>query len=154
MCIIFGKKKPVKRVAKRHIPIIKYCYMSVGGIHSWYRGKKYILNTEYEVYLEQVPKDTPYGDYFLEIGLHSYSRNVVHNIQYISLYNREVVFISYKTKPLDTLKNYTMGIIVKVYGYIPKGSEYFKNDRGEYISNRIVLTNYEEIVGTNKNQDT
>lgn len=120
--------------------------MDNGVIHSWYRGKKYILNTEYEVHLQQVPKDTLYGNYFLEVGLHSYSKNAVHKVKYGSIYNTDVVTIWYKAKPLDSLRNYTMGILVKVYGYIPKGAEYFRNDRGEYISNKITLTKYEKII--------
>lgn len=155
MCIIFGEKEPIRRIAKRRILIVKYCYLDAGVIHSWYKGKKYVLNQEYNGILQQSLGNTPYGTYFLEVGFHSYSNKVWHKTAGLGvpIYG-PTLLILYTGRSgiytLDYIRNYTKSPIVKVYGYIPKGAEYLKNDRGEYISNKIVLTNYEEVVSTNQ----
>lgn len=145
MCITF-KNKPNKMRAKRRIPIVKYCRMDNGIIYSWYQGEKYVLHKEYHTVLQQIPYETPYKTYALAVGFHSYNKNVVHYNSTLPIDYTLMIRISLKGLFLDFLRLSDAGIIVKVYGYIPKGAEYFKNDIGEYISDKIVLTNYEEVV--------
>lgn len=139
-------------VTKRRIPIVKYCYLDDGVIHSLYKGKTYVLYKEYHTVLQQVPEKTPHGTYFLEVGFHSYHNKVWHQTVTCTIppvYSKTIHILSQihsTIYSLDYIRNYEISPIVKVYGYIPKGAEYCRNDRGEYISNKITLTRYEEVV--------
>jgi hypothetical protein len=111
----------------------------------------YFLKCEYklnQVYFSDIDISEFYaGKYYIQKGIHSYSVRDT----FISVENTSTYFVEVMDKDLSIgvyfLHPYgTISIItVKVYGYLPEGTQYYINEFGEIVSNKIILTSYEKI---------
>lgn len=135
----------IMHIASEDIPISKLCILdrATNTIHSiYYCSNIYELGTLYKQDTPSVSESLLYNralccyQYVILKGFHSYdiSMNVI-------LKRKEygtvlTVQINYNT--LDWFQ-YSKDII-RVNGYIPKGTAYFVNENKEYVSEAIVLT--------------
>lgn len=137
MCWITYKGAKCK-TAEKDIRIFKVCSPSNSPevLISAYREFEYTLNKIYsaeeELILTMYGKDTNYGK--INKGFHSYSPNC-------SIKNETIISIWYDRQFLGS---YDSDSII-VYGYIPKGAHYYLNEEGEYVSDKICLTNIEQL---------
>lgn len=130
-----GKAKQL--FAKKDIPIIKILYNTDQGLVSPYRFYKYELNRLYDSSFN-IRKGSDITRIYE--GLHSYSNKVR-----IERYIGAVLSVSFKTDTswdsgwigLDEFRNPSA---VVVLGFIPAGTYYYLNERGEYVSSKLILT--------------
>lgn len=140
----------VKQIAKENIPIFKICCLIDGQIISLYQKYPYNLNMPYysEIHIEE----TGLIHYMITKGLHSYHPKVriwyaydqyaIPKVRIWYAYNQYAIWGLHGTVMCTTDLN-----IIKVIGYIPKGSVYYLNYRGEYVSDKLVLTEIANIYG-------
>ena len=128
--------KPELHIAEQDIPVFKIIRQD---LHSYYRFKHYALNKVYTTTL-----DTPepiagnikaYGVYE---GFHSYHkgclvRKTSKTVTVQALYEFGTIGL-YWTSPINNFS------ICRVECIIPKGSMYYLNIRGEYVSSSIKIT--------------
>ena len=124
--------------ADKDIPIFKIChYLDNTSLCSYYSYFEYELN---KVYKLEEKLSLYYNDYMMQYeiskGFHSYDKSCSVNKKPSAL-----TIVSYYR---DLLDNYNPHC-VKVRGYIPKGSHYYLNTIGEYVSDSICLTKIEKL---------
>lgn len=137
-------KTPVSQIADSDINIFKI----VRKTPIAERSKSLFFNFEYNLkepysLSEKLEVDVRfhfnYREFIINEGFHSYHptvylRTTSHVIEVlVSPYEFHIGWIPY----FDEL--------VKAHGIIPKGSQYFLNEYGEYVSNRIILTEYTNL---------
>lgn len=140
------------KIAQEDIPIFKILSSTPDGrLTSIYRYYTYTLNKEAESLIK-----TPHilNDEFnnnisiIDVALHSYSPSVklllVNHHPMMSL-NNSSLYIMMEGLVLDQIPLFRLNPLVKAYGVIPKGATYCKNDREEYISNKLILKHIESI---------
>lgn len=138
MCWSTTKRKHIRaHTADENVPIFKICNMpSPLEICAYYMYTRYHLCTLYEIPEIEVERaertDTGEFQYEIHKGFHSYSDEC--KAFYNLVYNCIIVMTP------CTNVHYFSSDVVLVEGYIPKGSIYYKNSRGEIVSNKIVLT--------------
>lgn len=133
-----------KLIADRNIDIFKVCSIRQFKIVSVYWGREYKLNTAYVLPIElevevetmkEVNGKIRSTSYSIHQAFHSYSPDCKIILNPVS------IAIWYDTTFLDSY-----GIdCVKVLGFIPKGSTYYINEWGEYVSNAICLTEIKKL---------
>ena len=136
---------PHIQIATENIPVYKIVDKKKGfwfwsTFSSYYYGFTYKLHKRYSEKLGRI-WDPCTGLYAIDEGIHSYHNTLTristskYGDRWIRSFNGEI------------LDNYcTLArTIVKVQGYIPKGSKYYLNEDGEYVSEQIVLTKYNKI---------
>ena len=127
---------PVREnIAKEDIPIFKVCLYLNNNIVSYYRNFIYILDRIYNTNIRFVSKQA------IVNGFHSYSSK--HCQIKITLSNILSILNKNRNLKLDDFIYHNN--IIRVNGIIPKGSKYYLNDKGEYVSNSIKLLGYENI---------
>ena len=138
-------REPNLQIAHYDIPIYKILSVDNGGIlYSVYFGFKYELNKTYvhdDPHFESMDWSNLHGEYEKGSGFHSYDLDLT-TYKDKPLKGYAVKVITIKTKGygyvLDSI--YHRGDCVVVKGYIPKNSRYFVNERCEYVSEKICLT--------------
>lgn len=154
MCWIgLTKTECTKRIAEDNIPTTKLVLVySNGNINSRYTYFTYLVNKEYKLF---TPLELKKQDFcnekrlIINTGFHSYGSDVKIKCEF----NEEpyIVYANYKgTWTLDYLDLKPKGL---VYGgtlaiadcIIPKGSEYYLNLKGEYVSDTIKIINVYKI---------
>ena len=137
MCWITYKEVKCE-TAKEDIRIFKVCLPSKSPevLISAYQEFEYTLNKIYsakeELKLTVYGRDSYYGE--VNKGFHSYSPNC-------TIKKETIVSIWNGHQFLDSYDSYS----IIVYGYIPKGAHYYLNEAGEYVSDKICLTNIEQL---------
>ena len=133
MCWI-GDYKNLKKTEK-DIPVFKILYYSEIPITllSVYQDFPYVLNKKI---ISEIEVESWINTTICRISkaIHSYSPELI-NIK--SSPNRNSYIYYQEEECLDAFPTY--GSYVRVNGIIPKGSTYALNDRGEYISDSIIL---------------
>ena len=126
--------KAVCKIAKEDIKIFKVCSPSDVNpeiLISSYWGFKYELNKVYstEEKLEVMVcfSDVCYSE--IHKGFHSFASDC-------TIIKNSVIAIWNSNRFLDS---YNWDDVI-VYGYIPEGAHYYLNERGEYVSDKICLT--------------
>ena len=122
------------KVATEDIPIYKILYTTLQSI---YRFHEYSLNKVYNLVMAkrayEIPSKINGSSYSITFGFHSYSSEMT----YIRRCSKQVFWVcESKGTRLDTFASN----MIRVNGFIPKGSHYFLNEKGEYVSDSIVLT--------------
>lgn len=137
MCWLTYKEENSKcKVATEDIPIYKILHTTLQSI---YRFHEYSLNKVYNETMVTHAYRINVSTYSVTLGYHSYSPEMT----YIKCGLNGVFWVcESKGTRLDTF-TYNM---IRVNGFIPKGSHYFLNEKGEYVSDSIVLT---EVVWKN-----
>lgn len=137
MCWLTYKKECTEcRIATEDIPIYKVLYNT---LRSLYRFYEYSLNKVYSMEINspyEIPSKIRNSHYSITLGFHSYSPSMTYTRVYHDLF--WTVNSNNKGMILDTFTN--TNNTVKVKGFIPKGSHYYLNENGEYVSDSIVLT--------------
>ena len=140
MCWKSDRQIPMK-VANENIPIYKIlllCYDPEYGdkerLYSIYCGFHYELDKTYRIEgtfnLLKIK-----SEYIKNTGFHSYNPEMTFPHRTISY----AIEIRHKEK-LYVLDRILERWCLSVAGYIPKGAFYYLNDKGEYVSNQICLT--------------
>lgn len=141
MC--WSTTEPPKRlIAEENIPIFKVCTESaiIHTVNSYFKYYKYKLNIVHKLtdklYTYIATDRTGVIHTCIDAGYHSYLTSKCSHIR-DSL--KRITIINDKEQPI-----YCYGVfVIKVSGYIPKGSEYYVNEHGECVSNSICLTKVE-----------
>lgn len=119
--------------AEQDIPVFKVVNYSDDVIKGWYYPKVYQLG-ELNKGITILPRYSDNHAMIIEEGYHSYSMDCRAVVRYRFI---NVIFC------LDKVHTYPReyNMIPKIVkGYIPKGACYYLNPNGEYVSNKIVLT--------------
>ena len=127
--------KPIKKIAQNNIPIYKVCTNSFyeDEVVSIFKGFIYKLNKTYKSNIEATPIND-LGNVLISKAFHSYGANTFIKK---SIKTGSITIFGHSKKINSQLccKN-----LVKVLGYVPKGSEYYENIHGEIVSDQICLT--------------
>lgn len=124
----FGKLE--LKTAEKDIPIFKIMEYKNNKLISCIIKFEYFLNKEYTS--EIIPDiKNPSRIQEVSVALHSYSPSVNLNL------NGKLLVASYNCIT-NLIANYHP-TIVKVNGIIPKGAIYCENERGEFISDKLIL---------------
>ena len=160
---------PEKRTADKNIPIIKavvkkenaWGNTDLSPIFPYYMTSTmtYELNKTYVGTIGKINEfhmsveDRIY--YWIDQGFHSYHFDTCSYSEGIDVFERQMIYIKTENGYEDIYEkklmrfNFASPFNVKqcdklnsfiIKGYIPKGSEYYKNERGEIVSDSIVLT--------------
>ena len=138
--------RPQLKIATENIPVYKIVD-KIGGFWFWSTFKSYYQNFIYKlhkIYSEKIGEICSDDEEFYSIdkGIHSYHNTFTkisvgkHGEIWIDESNGDVIGYYFQS----SCRN-----VVKVQGYIPKGSKYYLNEYGEYVSEQIVLTKYNKI---------
>lgn len=134
MCWI-SKSAPIKLIAEKDIPVFKIVEKTNQGRNYWsiYYERLYHLG-------EKVTSKIEIRDiYKIERGLHSYIPEVKLILcgDYLSIKDLRGWYVDGFSLSLFNL--------AKMNCIIPKGSEYYVNERGEVVSNQLKVIGFEEI---------
>jgi len=126
---------PIKMIAEKDIPVFKIVKKTTWGSNyeSIYYRKVYYLREKVTSGIEF------YGTYIIEKGLHSYLPEVKIILEKGVLFIEDISWCymdSFEDKYYE---------LAKMNCIIPKGSEYYVNERGEVVSNRLEVIGFEEI---------
>lgn len=136
MCYIgYFKSEKQCRTTEKDIKCFKICRMKRNKIVSYFQDFPYELN---KLYKEDLKTNDNYNEdtIIIYIGFHSY--NYVFKTQKIG--NR-ICLTNEKTNESICCGPGT----VKVDCIIPKGSQYYKDERGKMVSSQIILTKVTEL---------
>ena len=138
--------RPHIQTATENIPVYKIVTKE-GGFWFWSTFQSYYQNFIYKlhkIYSEKIGKicSEEANFYSINKGIHSYHNAFTkisvgkHGEIWIGGLNGDIIGYYFQS----AYRN-----VVKVQGYIPKGSKYYLNEYGEYVSEQIVLTKYNKI---------
>lgn len=122
-------------VARENIEVFKICERCTEEkiVLSYFMLSNYTLNKVYK--LDSPIKVKQFATcYGINRGFHSYDKTCI-----VKHYRSDIVVVN-EYCSIETYCDYA--IVVK--GYIPKGATYYINDRKEYVSDEICLTEIEE----------
>lgn len=150
---------PLPLVSDGTVKIFKVCKMRFGNLCGyWYTSFNYILGQEYQTALE-VSYNKTHKKYIGNQGFHSYDASkckvnpteIGDILGRVTRVNLEVV-IRFNNS-LYNITNYLLkdnlfkdASAYLIEGYLPKGTQYYVNEYGEIISDKIVLS---KIIPTN-----
>jgi hypothetical protein len=139
-------KFPKRKKAKKDVPIFK-----ILGKHQrafFYPEFKYTLGKKYKTTKMKNYLSILYEYYILKHGVtihkafHSYSGNLKLDI------TESDATIHLKNDRFEIYHDYEQPVVA--YGVIPKGATYYVNEKGEIVSNEIVLYSLKPLNKTNK----
>lgn len=135
--------QPIK--TKGDIPVFKICMPTrdENCIISFHQVFPYKLNEVYTLENQDMTLILPTVDWTTTIasiyeGFHSY-------ITDCKIYDNLVGHIYIMGINAERIGCYGKSQVVKVFGYIPKGSTYYINEKGECVSNSICLTKIKKL---------
>lgn len=130
----------IRQVAKEDIKVFKIGVIHKGVFHSLYKDFIYRPNQLYitNIYID---KDDA-GRFVGSRGFHSYDPSIAHLKVHNDSEQQWEVGTSQGMLDCDLRDDYNWA---KAECIIPKGGEYYKNNRGEIISNQIITKNVESI---------
>lgn len=140
-----------KRVAEDNIPTTKLVTVHPNGaISSRYAHFAYLIDEEYKLYTHLELKKQDVRDekrLVIDKGFHSYSNDVKIICTFDEVYamykgSQTLDYFDLKPKGYSNLVYGTIGIADCI---IPKGSEYYLNFKGEYVSDTIKIINVYKI---------
>lgn len=134
-------KQPELKQATEPIPVFKILKKDLTGI---YYGFQYNLNEPYFMFLEQ-PSTSKIGNCsIINRGIHSYHLDQVKLVPNNSFFliRGFIIYSDVAKVGLDIFVNIDK---VMVEGYIPKDTFYYINERGECVSNSIVLKTIKNV---------
>lgn len=162
MCWTTSRKEPIKRIALLNIPVFKILKQYKKSlIHSDCQSNKESLlslcyNFKYEegetYSLDKELECVKDGIVSIFEGFHSYSnycKVLIGNVPgYDSNEARKVAMVTSEgNNILSTISMYSGDVKwVKMNCIIPKGSEYYLNEYGEYVSDKIKICNKNKIL--------
>lgn len=126
---------PIKMIAEKDIPVFKIVRKAICGSNyeSVYHKKVYYRREKATSGIEF------YGTYTIEKGLHSYLPEVK------TILDEGLLIISdFNGCYLDGFDT-KYSELAKMNCIIPKGSEYYVNERGEVVSNQLKVLSFEDF---------
>ncbi len=141
MCWVTKKQCELK-IAEGDIPVIKIMREDLRSVYECFLyelGKKY--TTELGPVLESLCIGAPQEDFYvIHKGFHSYSVGCIISTEIVSdsflACAKKFTTVEYNRELLDFLPD-----VIEVNCIIPKGSKYYVNERGEYVSDSIEIIN-------------
>lgn len=146
--------RPHIQIATENIPVYKIV-IKEGGFWFWSTFQSYYQNFIYKLHkiysekIEEICSDEANfysideaNFYSIDKGIHSY-HNAFTKIS-VSKYGK-IWIEGFNGGMIGYYSRSAYRNVVKVQGYIPKGSKYYLNEYGEYVSEQIVLTKYNKI---------
>ncbi len=117
------------KVAEKDIPVFKILFKWTDDfLEAYYNEFYYCTGIEYSGELD-VAREFPGHYYIVDRGFHSYSPKCVITA------TRDTILITWGMETLDYFDRNCN--LVRADCIIPKGSKYYVNDRGEYVSDHI-----------------
>lgn len=140
MC--WRSNNPVKKIAEENIHVFKIMKNKENELRSIYAQFLYEINKLYSSNIEN-PIKHHYKYYDINKGFHSYSIQCKLHITR----DKAIYIISIYNDVLDVFPSKINGWnIVKINCIIPEGSEYYLNERGEFVSNKIKVISIENVL--------
>lgn len=136
MCWI-SRQKPEARIAGKDIPVIKILKFNNYTLFSFHYKFNYFKNRKYEINNLEINDYSFISYYTITKGFHSYSNDC----KIIPLQSNFFKII-YNNKYVDAYPT----PFVKASCIIPKGSEYYLNENGEYVSNSIKIISVKNVL--------
>lgn len=130
----FGERNAVLKIAEEDINVFKIAIKSENTIISAYKGFQYKIEQLYET---EINLEKGYTFASIDKGFHSYS-NKCRLIKGCSHFGYSAFRIMFKTRLLDSFGRHAVPYC-RVDCIIPKGSQYYENEYGEIVSNKIIL---------------
>ena len=133
MCWI-SKTPAILKIASEDIKVFKIIEKFENNIISAYRGFEYKIGQLYET---EIGLTETFSTSSIRQGFHSYSNEC--RLEQGCTYLKQPAFrIMFKGTCLDSFGCYKVSYC-KVNCIIPKGSQYYENDMGEIVSDKIIL---------------
>ena len=140
MCWTSTREIKAKIAVDNNISIYKLVILLTDNLYSAYKGFPYELNEEYSLYAPCFNILTKMFDFYQKnVGFHSYHPEMTKTTE-------DSLFVNIYDENNELLDRLYRKNIVRVNGYIPKGASYFLNDRGEYVSDKIYLTDIDYVL--------
>jgi len=145
-----NKKECIKKIAKNNIPVTKLVYVNdLGEIISACRDFKYNQNIVYTLNFDIAVQERLFlKEYIVESGFHSYATNI--KLKFEQRIHLSYCYVFYHDRMKTALA--TFRNIFGIFGelsiadcIIPKGSAYYLNSNGEYVSDSIKIINVYKI---------
>ena len=141
---------PIPLVSDGNVKIFKVCKMRQGNLCGYYYTSfNYILGKEYQTDMD-VSYVANYKQYIGNQGFHSYdaSKCKVNPLDFGDIFGRvqrvNMEVVKRFEHSLYRIAYYQLKVkdepAYLIEGYLPKGTQYYVNEYGEIISNKIVLT--------------
>lgn len=127
----------IKQVAKRDFYVYKIGFVIGNNFSSLYQKYIYRIKRNNPVIPLKLIRNYPYDLAKVETGYHSY-KEVAMDFFPENLYSRNIYLGDSITGYVDGLEYYSnlyLGTFI-----VPKGSEYYINNRGEIVSSNIIYT--------------
>ena len=126
----------VPRIAEEDVEIFKICESyELDVVESYYMLSYYTLNEVYKLaspIVVEFKEDILPNKFAINRGFHSYIKECV--VRTFSIYKS--LEVQYNGRCIEAYNDY----VIKVKGYIPKGTKYYINNNGECVSEAICLT--------------
>ena len=131
MCWI-SKTPAILKIASEDIKVFKIIEKFENNIISAYKGFRYKIGQLYET---EIRLTETFSSAFIQQGFHSYSNEC--RLERDCTYLEQPAFrIMFKGSRLDGFSKVSY---YKVNCIIPKGSQYYENEFGEIVSNKIII---------------
>ena len=137
-------REKTPRVAKKDIPVYKMVLGNDNCYHAYYHGFEYKPRQEYQTGIEPImPLEGISGIVNINSGFHSYDVKdtmvTTKRILYGPLYYNVENTISGHVLEIYHIKTHKLNCV------IPAGATYYKNNNGEYVSDRIRVVSGEPL---------
>lgn len=140
MC--WRSKKIVKCVAEEDINVFKIVTLYLNGktkLTSYFFDHVYTLGQTVSSYIELCPNEKK-----IEKGLHSYDTSC--EIGRLSVTPSVLVYDSDKGEEnIGIYEQWSYAYLAKMNCVIPKGAVYYRNEYGEYVSDKLTPIDYEML---------
>jgi len=155
---------PIPLVSDGTVKIFKVCKMRFGQLCGyWYTSFNYILDKEYQTTID-ISYNKESKTYRGNQGFHSYDASkckvnpfVIGSI-FGGIKRLSVGVVTFLDQSIYNITTYLLkdnffkdATAYLIEGYLPKGTQYYVNEYGEIISDKIVLT---KIIPTNSIKNT
>ena len=122
MCWV-SAKKPVMLIADKDIPVKKILSVQDGKLCSPVQHAEWKLNVVYKTALQSIPEHI--NNWYLNYGFHSCSAIYTDPV----FWRNALGVMIFKHEEYDSVYD----------AIIPKGSKYYVNESGDYISNQLMI---------------
>ena len=140
----WSKRKPVAKIAKRDIPVKKVIYTDGTAYFNSFNYKTRKVIPKIEIEVKKIDNCDSIG-YMIDYGYHSYSPRCIFAEIFPVLYPKmkQCIVVRNNNKyyplivPYYTIEKFRR---IKVQNFIiPKGTKYYTNGQGEYVSELIKM---------------
>lgn len=137
-------------VAENDIRVVKVVRVKNGIIKAYFRRLRYHVGKTYSITIDKIIKGivvvrswqcNSLATIGIKWGFHSYKENMI-SWTSDNHFWRLQIWIMNTTIPIETY----FGDVYLMYCHIPKGSHYIVNDKGEVVSDTLVVDSVEKVM--------